>query len=140
MAYSSLSDLLLMIPAEELAELTTDTGEVPDSQVVAEAIAQADAEIDAYAGRRYPVPLSPAPVQVKNLSVDLALYRLYSRRCLAPAVRQQRYEAAISFLKEVAGGQAVLEGVSPTSNGDAAEVADLGSAARVFSRGTMSDW
>jgi phage gp36-like protein len=56
MAYSTENDLLTMIPVKELAELTTDSGDTPDSQVVAEAINRADAEIDAYVGVRYATP------------------------------------------------------------------------------------
>ena len=59
---------------------------------------------------RYVLPLSATPPQVKNLAVDMALYHLYSRRSVAPQVRRQKYEAAVAFLKQVAAGQARVEG------------------------------
>lgn len=133
MSYSTAEDILVMIPAEELAELTTESGDSPDPQVVAEAIHKADAEIDAYLGMVFEVPLSPVPLLVKSLSVDLALYHLYSRRSAAPTVRRQRYEAALALLKAVAAGQATIPGViipNPEING----------CSRLFSRDMLADW
>jgi phage gp36-like protein len=115
MAYCTENDLLSMIPVKELAELTAETGDTPDSLVVADAINRAEAEIDAYLGVRYTLPLSPVPDQVKGLSVDISLYHLYSRRSVAPPVRRQKYEAAVSFLKQVATGEALVEGGATSS-------------------------
>jgi phage gp36-like protein len=140
MAYCSEDDLLKMVPQAELAELTAESGEAPDSRIINEAISQADAEIDSYLGVRYAVPLSSPPARVKALSIDLAIYHLYSRRSVIPPVRQQKYEAAVAFLQQVGAGQAVLVdsgGEAPTK---AKEVADAGSADRVFSRGCLRDW
>ncbi len=140
MAYCSPTDLLQMVSQEELAELTTATGEVPDSQVTAEAIAWAEDEVNAYVGARYQVPLNPVPAKIKGLTVELALYSLYARRGVAPAVRRERYEAAMAFLKRVAEGLAVLEGVSGGVSGRAIEPAEVESGARRFSRDQMGDW
>lgn len=140
MVYCSEDDLLKMVPQAELAELTTESGEAPDSRVINEAISQADAEIDSYLGVRYVVPLSSPPARVKALSIDLAIYHLYSRRSVIPPVRQQKYEAAVAFLQQVGAGQAVLVdsgGEAPTK---AKEVTEAGSADRVFSRGCLRDW
>jgi phage gp36-like protein len=141
MAYCTQSDLLTMIPVKELAELTADSGDTPDSQVVDEAIHRADAEIDAYLGMRHTLPLTPLPDQVKGLSIDMALYHLYSRRSLAPTVRRQKYEAAVAFLKLVAAGEAVLEDSDDiTSTSDQVLAAgDFASATRIFTRNTQ-DW
>jgi phage gp36-like protein len=141
MAYCTQSDLLALIPLKELAELTADSGETPDSQVVAEGIQRADAEIDAYLGLRHTLPLTPLPDQVKGLSMDMALYHLYSRRSVAPTVRRQKYEAALSFLKLVAAGEAVLED-SGDSNSTVEQVqvgSEFTSATRIFTRNTQ-DW
>jgi phage gp36-like protein len=123
-----------MVPEDELAQLTAEEGELPDPQVVAEAIARADAEIDSYLALRYPVPLTTASKRVKSLSVDLALYQLYSRRGLAPEVRRRRYEDAVAFLRQVALGQAVIDG----AGGDAPE--DIAGADRLFSRDGLGNW
>ncbi len=140
MPYCTQADLLKMIPEKELAELTAESGDTPDDEVVAEAIAKADGEIDSYAGVRYQVPLLPVTSQVKALSVDLAIYHLYSRRSVVPAVRRQRFEAALAFLRAVAEGQAVLEGQGGEPPGTSREVGEVTSASRVFSRDNQSDW
>ena len=140
MAYCTENDLLTLIPQKELAELTTDTGDTPDSQVVSEAINLADAEIDAYLGSRYVLPLTPVPDQVKGLSMDMTLYHLYSRRSVAPTVRRQKYETALSFLKQVAAGEAVVEGASELLTESEQVQSEFSSATRVFSRTTQGDW
>ncbi len=140
MAYCTQNDLLIMIPLKELAELTTDSGDTPDIQVVDEAINRADGEIDAYLGTRYALPLTPAPDQVKGLSIDMALYHLYSRRSVAPPVRRQKYEAALSFLKQVAAGEAVVEGASGLLPETAQVESEFASAPRIFSRDSQGNW
>jgi phage gp36-like protein len=141
MPYCTQSDLITMIPLKELAELTADSGDTPDSQVVDEAISRADAEIEAYLGMRHTLPLTPLPDQVKGLSIDMALYHLYSRRSVAPTVRRQKYEAAVAFLKLVAAGEAVLDDSgNAASSGDQVLVgSEFSSATRVFTRNTQ-DW
>lgn len=109
--------------------------------MVDEVIHRADAEIDAYLGMRYTLPLSPLPDQVKGLSIDMALYHLYSRRSVVPTVRRQKYEAAVAFLKLVAAGESVLENTGDsTSAGDQVVVgSEFSSATRVFTRDSQ-DW
>ena len=140
MAYCTEDDLLKMIPEEDLTDLTVESGEVPDSLIIADAISKADAEIDSYLGVKYVVPLSPTPDQVKALSVDLAIYHLYSRHSIVLPVRQQKYEAAVAFLKQVAAGQAVIIGSWRGVATVAKEVTDATSAVRCFTRNTLADW
>lgn len=140
MAYCTLEDLRNLIPEGELAQLTGETGEMADEAVVAAALAQADAQIDAYIGGRYAVPLNPAPPLVKGLAADLALYHLYSRRSVAPPVRQKKYDAALFFLKEISAGEASLEALGITPSGASREAADLKSAPRVFNRDRLGEW
>jgi phage gp36-like protein len=140
MAYSSEDDLLKMIPQEELVDLTVDSGEVPDSTIIAEAISKADAEIDAYLGVKYVVPLAAPPEQVKALSVDLAIYYLYTRLNVVPPAQQHKYDAALAFLRQVGAGQAIIVGPAGEAPTVAHEVADSSSANRLFSRQTLTDW
>jgi phage gp36-like protein len=140
MGYCTENDLLKMITQEELAELTAEAGDSPDLLVVEEAIAKAGAELDAYLGVRYQVPVTPAPAQFKALAVDMAIYYLYTRRSAAPAVRRERYEAAARFLKDVAAGQAVVAGASGEPASTEREATEIASAARVFSRNSQVDW
>lgn len=140
MAYCSEDDLLKMISQADLADLTAESGEVPDSLIIAEAISKAAAEIDAYLGVKYVVPLSAPPDQVKALAVDLAIYNLFSRRSIVPPVWQQRYDAAVAFLKQVVAGQVVIVGPQGELPTVAKEVTDSTSAPRAFSRHTLADW
>ena len=140
MAYCSEDDLLKMIPQDELADLTVESGEVPDSLIIVDAISKAEAEIDSYLGVKYVVPLSAPPAQVKALAVDVAIYHLYSRRSIVPPVRQQKYDTAVAFLKQVVAGQAVIVGPQGELPTVAKEVTDAAGAIRVFSRHTLADW
>jgi phage gp36-like protein len=140
MAYCTQDDILKLIPRDELAELTAESGDEPDAAVVSEAIAKAEAEVDSYLGTRYAVPLSPVPAMVKSLAQDLALYHLYSRRSVAPSVRRQKYVDALAFLKEVAAGRALIEGADGEPPAAKREVADLESATRIFTRRTQGEW
>ncbi|RJR38689.1 MAG: DUF1320 domain-containing protein [Deltaproteobacteria bacterium] len=140
MSYSTQSDLLKGISEEELAELTAESGGTPEATMVSEAIAKADAEIDAYCGMRYQVPFSPAPEMVRSLSVDMAIYHLFTRRSLEDKVRRQKYEDAVAFLKNVSKGLATLGATAlPPAEVESA-VAEISSSDRVFSRDTLKNW
>lgn len=116
MAYCTLDDLMAMLSESEIAQLSAETGEVPDAEIVAAAIAAADALIDGYCEPRYGsiMPFSPVPEIIKAMSVDIAIYNLFSRRTIMPEVRRLKYEDAISFLKRIAQGLANISGTSST--------------------------
>ena len=121
----------------ELIQLTDDDDAgVVDESVVTKAIADADAEIDGYCGQRYTVPFTTVPAMIRKLSVDIAVYNLFSRRQGAPEGRKTRYDAAIKFLERVADGKAVVTGVEGTTE-SAADRVSIESATRVFSRSNM---
>ena len=140
MAYCSEDDLLKMIPQADLADLTVESGEVPDSLIIIDAISKAGAEIDSYLGVKYVVPMATPPDRVKALAVDLAIYHLYSRRSIVPPVWQQRHDAAVAFLKQVVAGQMVIVGPQGELPTVAKEVTDATSAIRAFTRHTQADW
>ncbi|MDO9071380.1 MAG: DUF1320 domain-containing protein, partial [Deltaproteobacteria bacterium] len=117
-----------------------ESGEVPDSLIIIDAISKAGAEIDSYLGVKSVVPLATPPGRVKALAVDLAIYHLYSRRSVVPPVRQQKYDAAVAFLKQAAAGQIVIVGPQGELPTVAKEVADATSAIRAFTRDTQADW
>lgn len=138
--YSTLDDIKKVIPEEVMVQATDDEnlGSVNQDRVD-EAIAAADAKIDSYCGGRYRVPLSTVPEIVKALSVDIAVYNLYSRTQFMPEVRKDRYRDAIKQLEGIARGLVSL-GVA-----EAPPAADPGSGAEtnkptdsnVFSRSKM---
>jgi phage gp36-like protein len=146
MAYCTQGGLLKLISLADLAQLTAESGDTPDAAVITDAIAKADAEIDAYCGVRYQVPFAPVPEMVRSLSADMALYHLHTRRGLglkaaSQEVRRQKYEDALAFLKAVSRGQAVILGAAGVEEpGQAQDVVEVSSAARVFSRDSLNDW
>lgn len=140
MAYCAQDDIEKLIPEQELAELTAESGDTPDSDVVTEAIAKADAEIDSYLGVKYTVPFSSAPARVKSLSEDIAIYYLYARRSVAPELRQKNYDNAISFLRDVAAGRAVLIDGSAEATSGSRQAPGIYSADSVFNRDNMTNW
>jgi phage gp36-like protein len=114
MSYSTLDDLRALIPGDILIQLTDDesTGAVVASRV-AEAIAQADGEIDSYCAGKYAVPFAVVPAVIKKCSVDMAIYNLYSRRVEElPPVRADRYRNALRCLEGIAKGT-ISPGVDP---------------------------
>ena len=113
MSYCTQSDIQKLIPTQELAELTAETGSTPDATVITEAIAKADAEIDSYCTNHYTVPFQSIPAIIKTISEDISLYNLYSRRSVVPELRKDRYESAVKFLTAVATGEFQIAGATP---------------------------
>ena len=140
MAYCTKADILEQLEEDILIQLTDDddAGDVDDDKVT-RAIADADAEIDSYCGTKYEVPFSPVPVMVRKYSVDIAIYNLYARRRGAPEDRKERYDDAISFLKDVSKGIATLGGDAPSGDDESGPEATTVKSDRVFSRGRDSD-
>ena len=117
MAYSTLDDVMIAAGgARALAELTdidgTRSGEV-DADVLASAIADADALIDTYIGRNRAVPLSePVPQIIRRLSADETVYLLRMRRQMVGDFEQTRHENNLRWLEGAARGFLTL-GVDP---------------------------
>lgn len=105
-----------------------------------EAIGDADAEIDGYLMKRYPVPMSPVPAVIRKYSKDIAVYNLISRAGIdegnGRTTTLTRYKNAIAFLTKVAKGETdiVKEGTAPSKA--AAEGFRISSSTRLFSRAT----
>ncbi len=116
MAYCTQTDLLKAVSEAELAKQTNDTAPtLVDTARVAAAIAQADSVIDAWCGSRYTMPISPVPALITGISVDIALWVIFTRRDTKEisAARQARYEAALDMLKAIASGKILLDVAMP---------------------------
>ncbi len=114
MAYSTLDDIKKLLPEETIIQLTDDENlGVVNQGRVDEAIAQADAEINSYCASKYTVPFTTVPAIAKKISVDLAIYNLYSRKVdIIPETRAERYKNAIRQLEGISKGTISL-GVDP---------------------------
>lgn len=141
MSYCTLTNILNLISEATLIALTDDAGagEVDDAKVAA-AIADADATIDSYCQGRYTIPLSPVPSKIVQISVDIAVYNLYSRSDLdMPEVRKERNKEAVRFLEKVAAGGIRL-GVSSPAPTDTDNSASIESNSRIFTRDKMAEF
>jgi len=140
MAYCTQSDILEQIDEDRLIQLTDDNDAgVIDTDVVDRAIADADAEIDAYCGTRYDTPFSPTPAMIRKISVDIGIYNLFVRRRGVPEDRQKRYDNAIKFLTNVSKGLISLGADAPSVDDDSGPEATTVKGDRIFSTGRSSD-
>ena len=139
MSYSLKADLQKEISDEELIGLTDDEGAgiINDARITA-AIARADAMIDSYCGQVTEVPFTTAPEIIKQHSITIAIYFLYSRRGIAPEIRRKNYDDAIAHLKDISTGKASLPPVTEdevSAEPQASRTEDD----RIFSIGKKSD-
>ena len=116
MAYCALADLKNQIPEEKIIGLTDDEGAgIINEARVTEAIAKADALIDSYCGQVATVPFVTVPAVIKQHSITLAIYYLYTRRAVAPELIKDNYKDAIKHLGDISTGKAALP---PTTEAD----------------------
>jgi phage gp36-like protein len=143
MSYCTQTDITNSgLSSATLIQLTDDAGTgAVNATVVAECIAQADAEIDGYLGARYSIPVSPVPVMLRNLSVAASVWKLYGHRGLDHARRRQDYEDALAVLRRLARGEMVLPDVTsgevPSDGSDLPE-ATRSAEDRIFTIGRAS--
>ncbi len=139
MAYCIQTDLLEAISEDELIDITDDVDAgVVDSDAVARAIADADAEINTYCAVQYDVPLALVPDIIRKVSVDIAIYNLYARRRGAPEDRKQRYDNGIKLLKSVAAGTVSLGVGTPDPDDEGGPEATQSGSDRIFTIGRNS--
>jgi len=128
MAYCAIADLKKSIPISSLIEITDDAGDSSDNSVTTAmqaiidfCIERADTEIDDYCRGRYTLPFSPVPTTVKDLSVDISIYRLYSRVRELESDHPKRvmYDDAIRKLKAINSGDVVLNTTPETAQSEA---------------------
>ncbi len=116
MPYATLQDLIDRYGEEELVGLT-DRGEprtgTIDETVAGRALADADALIDGYVGRRYRLPLSSIPAQLVPVACAIARAGLW--KDAAPDAVKANFDAAMRTLRDISDGRLVLEvaGIEP---------------------------
>lgn len=116
--YCTLDDLKKVLPEENLIQLTDDEslGSIKEERI-AEAIAQADGEIDSFIGGRYTVPLTSVPAVIRRCSTSIATYHLYKRRVEdIPDSRRGDYKDAIDILKSIREGNMNITELSGSSD------------------------
>ncbi|MCP4105566.1 MAG: DUF1320 domain-containing protein [Desulfobacteraceae bacterium] len=108
--YSEISDLKNILPLQTLTELTCDIGpyDTVNSVIAETAINQADREIDAYIGQRYPVPLETVPGLIKTVSAKMAIFFLHVRKNIWSDVWERRYDHCLKILDDIYQGKKSL--------------------------------
>jgi len=140
MPYSTSADLSKKIDESALIQLTDTTGSgVVDPDKVDRAIRDADAVIDSYVSKVYKTPLAPVPHVITGLSATLAIAGLHRFRSVDSPVWSAAHDAALGFLRKVAGGDVTLEGAvtEPAPADDVSSTVTFNSAERRFSRESL---
>ena len=112
MSYSNINDILTRIDNKVLINLTNDITPSNDVnlQKLNETIEIADDMINASLRSRYKLPLSNVPKIITQISADIVIYRLYSRRPQdVPKNYVKNFEDAINLLKDIQNGSKILE-------------------------------
>jgi len=119
--YCTLTDIMnRRIAEDDLIQLTDDQGQgVVDQTVVAEIINESDELINGYARSHYPVPFSPVPGLIRNISVELSVYALYQRRSHVetPEGVVRGYNKAREDLHRIQRREVLLDVVAPSQSG-----------------------
>ncbi|BBD77236.1 gp436 family protein [Hydrogenophilus thermoluteolus] len=110
MGYATAAELATRYGADRLIDLTDRDGDgIGDDPMIAQALADADAEIDGYLASRYRLPLPTVPALLTRIACDIAIYRLLSLRRMGDIEdARRRYEDARRLLEAIAKGHASL--------------------------------
>jgi len=137
--YSSYADLIKAHDEQYLIQLSDDNSDgIADTAVIDQAIAKADAEINARISNRYTVPMNPVPALATSLSATIAVGILYSHRGMdKPQTVTDDVAAAIKLLDRIGDGKAGWgESIAPIADTTTLDVR-MQSQTRVFNRNNM---
>lgn len=107
MVYGTLAGIKTKLHEKDIIDLSNDdeTDETVES-VIDDLLIDANGEIDAILGSRYPVPLTEVPPIIKTCSEEIAIYLLFQRKAdEIPESWDKAYSRRIKYLKEVALGK-----------------------------------
>lgn len=110
MAYCTRDDLEKRFSVEAVSiSASRNPDRLVDDAVIDRAIADAEGEIDAWIGERYPLPLDAVPPVLRRIATDLAMYHLDAASGKATDKGLlKRHENALALLKSIARGQSSL--------------------------------
>lgn len=90
----------------ELQQLTQTGGGISLDKAIADASETVDSYLAAIPGRAFSLPLSVPPAKIVGVTADIARYELWAQR--ASEEVQRRYDQAISYLKDLVAGRAII--------------------------------
>lgn len=146
--YASVDDLVEELTEERALELTDDENSgmlaaAPVQARLSDALVDASALIDSYAGGRYVVPFVTTPAIVSRYTTTIATYYVHLRRPNVPDSIQLAYDHAIAWLKDVAKGTVTLGETEepPVGVPDAArEVRAVVAGPQIFTRESLANY
>lgn len=135
--YCTQVDLINRFGEWELIGLTHPGGDTLNAAALDQAIEDAGAEIEAYLGGRYALPLNPIPKVLNRIACNLARYYLHDNA--VPEAVEKAYQDSLRFLKDVSKGLVKLGIAADGSQPNAAESsAQMTSTQPVWGRTTSS--
>ena len=142
--YATKQDIIDLHGAEFLF-LIASRGEEADlsgaltNAAIADALAHASSEADAFIGVRYPTPVLVPPPIVRSHVINIACHQLASTADRMTEIIRQRYEDALRWLRDLSAGRANLPGGDDgTGTGEpqpAPELFEISSSEPMFKRG-----
>jgi len=140
MAYVTQAQLETRFGTRELIQRTDRASTPPatiDADVVAAAIADAEALVDSYLGKIYSLPLSVVPPILTRYAADLAMYYLMGEAAEKDGAWHRAYREAMAWLADVSKGIVSIdaEGITPAPVGGGA--VRTSTADRVFTRESL---
>ncbi|MBN2544580.1 MAG: DUF1320 domain-containing protein [Spirochaetes bacterium] len=125
--YCEEEDLYSQFNKEVLVGFATESDDADDAYKdrIAALISAAEAEVNGYLAKQYKLPLTIVPDAVKNVTIDIAIYKILGRKGIKKDSEESiwidRYKNAIKFLEGVRDGKNDIgivteEGVSSPSN------------------------
>ena len=135
-AYADKAMMVARFGEAELIELTDRDGcaDAIVEAVLDAALADAAADIDAYLGGRYPLPLASVPRVLHRHACDLARYYLYDNRLDDSHPAARRYHATIRLLEQMANGRVQLGTDAQGETLQSSDLAEMQCQPTVFSR------
>ncbi len=116
MPYTSQDKLIDRFGERMLTDLT-DRASPPtgamDADVIAQAMADADAIIDGYLASKYRLPLAEVPQQIADLATTIAIYKLHTYEPDKKITRD--FDDAMRILRDIAAGtiRLPIAGIEP---------------------------
>lgn len=110
MTYATPADLATRYGLDRLIDLTDRAGTgLADDPMIAQALADAQAEVDGYLAVRYALPLPSVPPLLARLTCDMAIYNLLSLRRMGDVEdARKRFEDARRLAEALAAGRVSL--------------------------------
>lgn len=148
MSYCTVNEVESMIKDDMIAQLLGD-GYIENQEekkqrmrpVIENAVEDAEAEIDGYLNKRYPVPLKIVPGVINKFAKDITIYNLMARTGIDEGEREKtflnRYRDAIKYLTLVSEGKADIGISINTSQGTAATGFKISTSDKLYGRNNL---